>query len=87
MKAYARFAIHGAGRAAGHLLLLRLDHLLDHHAADGAGVAGGQVAVIALLEVDAQLVRHFVLEAVHGVLGFGDIDLVIVIGRHSLVPP
>ena len=30
-------------------------HVLDHLAADGAGLAGGQVAVIALLEVDANL--------------------------------
>ena len=28
-------------------------HLLDHLAADGAGFAGGQVAVVALLQVDA----------------------------------
>ena len=31
-------------------------HLLDHLAADGAGLAAGQVAVVALLEVDADLV-------------------------------
>ena len=30
-------------------------HLLDHLAADGAGFAGGQVAVVALLQVDAHL--------------------------------
>ena len=30
-------------------------HLLDHLAADGAGLAGGQVAVVAVLEVDADL--------------------------------
>ena len=30
-------------------------HLLDHLAADGTGLAGGQVAVVALLEVDADL--------------------------------
>lgn len=30
-------------------------HLLDHLAADGTGLAGGQVAVVALLEVDANL--------------------------------
>ena len=28
-------------------------HLLDHLAADGAGLAGGQVAVVAVLEIDA----------------------------------
>ena len=30
--------------------------VLDHLAADGTGLAGGQVAVVALLEVDADLV-------------------------------
>ena len=37
-------------------LLVALDHLLDHLAADRAGLAGGQIAVVALLEVDADLV-------------------------------
>ena len=30
-------------------------HVLDHLAADRAGLAGGQIAVVALLEVDADL--------------------------------
>lgn len=30
-------------------------HLLDHLAADGTGLARGEIAVIALLEVDANL--------------------------------
>ena len=30
-------------------------HLLDHLAADRAGLAGGQVAVVAFLQVDADL--------------------------------
>ena len=30
-------------------------HVLDHLAADGAGFAGGQVAVVAVLQVDADL--------------------------------
>ena len=34
-------------------LLVGLDHLLDHLAAHGAGFAGGQVAVVALLQVHA----------------------------------
>ena len=33
-------------------------HLLDHLAADGAGFAGGQVAVVAVLEVDADFPRR-----------------------------
>ncbi len=35
------------------VLLVSLDHLLDHLAADGTGFPGGQVAVVALLQVDA----------------------------------
>ena len=35
------------------VLLVALDHLLDHLAADRAGLAGSEVAVVALLEVDA----------------------------------
>ena len=42
-------------RAFLQVLLVALDHLLDHLAADGAGLAGGQIAVVALLEVDADL--------------------------------
>ena len=30
-------------------------HLLDHLAADGTGLARGEIAVVALLEVDANL--------------------------------
>ena len=32
-------------------------HLLDHLATDGAGLAGGQVAVVTVLQVDAHLLR------------------------------
>ncbi len=38
-----------------HAVLVGLDHLLDHLAADGAGLLGGQVAVVALLQVHADL--------------------------------
>ena len=43
------------GDVAGLLqtLLVGLDHLLDHLAADGAGFAGGQVTVIAVGQVHA----------------------------------
>ena len=37
------------------VLLVALDHLLDHLAADGTGLARGEIAVVALLEVDANL--------------------------------
>ena len=51
-------------------------HLLDHLAADGAGFAGGQVAVVAVLEVDADLIGSLHLELLHTLLGLGDIQLV-----------
>ena len=38
-----------------HVLFDFFDHLLDHIAADVAVFTGGQVAVVALLEVDADL--------------------------------
>lgn len=37
----------------GQTLLVSLDHLLDHLTADRACLTGSQVAVVALLEVDA----------------------------------
>ena len=36
-------------------LLVGLDHLLDHLAAHGAGLAAGQVSVVALLQIDTHL--------------------------------
>ena len=59
-------------------------HLLDHLAADGAGLTGGEIAVVAFLEVDAHLGGGFHLELVHCGLGFGDIDLIVVLSRHDI---
>ena len=39
------------------ILLVGLDHLLDHLAADRACLAAGQVAVVAVFQVDAHLMR------------------------------
>ena len=36
-------------------LLVGLDHLFDHLAADGAGFAGGQVTVVTIGQVDTDL--------------------------------
>jgi len=44
-----------AGKKSLQVLLVALNHLLDHLAADGTGLARGEIAVIALLEVDANL--------------------------------
>ena len=38
-----------------HVALVGLNHLLDHLAADAACLTGGQVAVVAFLQVDADL--------------------------------
>ena len=56
-------------------LILRTSYgpnLLDHLAADGAGFAGGQVAVVALLQIHADLIGGLHFELVHGLLGLGD---------------
>lgn len=44
-----------AGKKSLQVLLVALNHLLDHLAADGTGLARGEIAVVALLEVDANL--------------------------------
>ena len=36
-------------------VLVGLDHLLDHLAADRTGLLAGQIAVVALLQIDAHL--------------------------------
>ena len=37
------------------VLLVGLDHLLDHLAADRAGLTGSQIAVVAILQIHADL--------------------------------
>ena len=50
-------------------------HMLDHLAADGAGLAGGHGAVVALLEIDADFIGGLHLELVHRGASLGDHDL------------
>ena len=52
---YLNFMPHGSPVFTGIVRSSYGTHLLDHLAADGTGLAGGQVAVVALLEVDADL--------------------------------
>ena len=52
---------------------------VDHLSADRTRLTGGEVAVIALLEVYAYFVCALHLEAVHSFSCLGDIDLVAVI--------
>ena len=53
-----------------HVVLGVSDHALYHFAADGAGLTGGDIAVIALLEADADGIGGFLLHLVQCVLGF-----------------
>ena len=62
-------------------LFVGLDHLLDHLAAHGAGFTGADVTVVALLQVDANLVGSLHLELVHSLAGLGDVDAVVLL-RH-----
>ena len=60
-------------------------NLLYHLAADGAGLTGGQVAVVAFLQVDADLSGSLHLELVHSGTCLGDVDLVALV-RRSISP-
>ena len=51
--------------------------LFDHLAADGAGLTGGQVTVVTVLQVDAHFLCSLHLELLHSSLSLGNIDLVI----------
>ena len=53
------------------VLFVLLDHLADHLAADAAGLLGGQVAVVAFLQVDAHFTGGLHLELLHSLLGVG----------------
>ena len=53
-------------------------HPLDHLAAHGASLPGGQVAVVAVLQIHADLGSGLHLELLHGLLGLGNVKLVIV---------
>ena len=64
---------------AGHVLFRLFDQALDHVAADIAGLTGGQIAVVALLQVDAQLTGDFVLHVVQGLTGLGHHNAVAVV--------
>jgi len=59
-------------------------HLLDHLAADGAGLTAGQVTVVAVLQVYANFLGSLHLEAVHSLTGLGNIDLVVILVAHNV---
>ena len=66
-------------------LFVGLDHLLDHLAADGACLAGGQVTVVTVGQVDADLGCSLHLELVHSLTSLGDIDLVVALHNAYLL--
>lgn len=50
------------------LVLVGLDHLLDHLSADASSLTGGKVAVVALIEGYANFTGGFHLELIKGFL-------------------
>ena len=58
-------------------------NLLYHLVAGAAGLAGGQVAVVAFLQVDAGLGGSLHFELVHSGTGLGDVQIVRTSVRHN----
>ena len=63
-------------------LLVSLNHFLYHLPTNGTCLAGSQVAVVAVGQVDADLLGCLHLETVHCLTGLGDIQLIVVIVAH-----
>ena len=64
--------------------------MFDHLAANGTGLTAGQIAIVALLQVDANLLGGLHLELVQGLTGAGNHGLVgigIVRARHNSASP
>ena len=55
-------------------------HLLDHLATHGTGLTGGQVTVIALLQVHADFLSGLHLKLVQGLAGAGHDRLIGIVG-------
>ena len=62
-------------------------HLLDHLAADGACLTGGQVTVVTIGQVDADLGSCLHLELVHGLTCLGNVQLIVVLSTHCDFSP
>ena len=69
-----------------HAVLVGLDHLLDHLAADGTGLTAGKVTVITVLQIDTDLRGRFHLETIHSLTGVRVHKLVTGIGGHTNTP-
>ena len=72
------------GAALLQTLLVSLDHFLDHLAADGAGLAGGQVTVVAVSQIYANFLGSLHLELLHSLLCLGNIDLIVLVAHVNL---
>ena len=57
--------------------------IFDHLAPDGACLAGGQVTVVAVGQVDTDFGSCLHLEAVHSLTGLRNVDLVVILAAHS----
>ena len=53
--------------------------VLDHLAADGAGLTGGQVTIVAVGQVYANFLSCLHLELVHSLTSLRNVDLVVVL--------
>lgn len=72
----------GYARLLKVVLLVSLDHLLHHLAADRTSLTGSQIAVVALLQIHANLAGSLHLEAVQPLAGLGN-DILVV---HCVTP-
>ena len=68
------------GNPADSLKIFRSSgtNVLDHLAAHGASLTGGQVTVVAVGQIDTNFLGSLHLEAVHSLAGLGNIDLVVI---------
>ncbi len=57
---------------SNELKTLFWQHLFDHLAADGTSLTGGQIAIVTLLERNADFVGSFHLKTVHSFFCFRD---------------
>ena len=62
-------------------------HCFDHLAADAACLAGGQVTVVTVGQIDAHFLGCLHLELVHCLPCLGNVDLVVVIVAHFSLSP
>ena len=61
-------------------------HCFHHLAADGACLAGGQVTVVAIGQIDADLAGCLHLELVHCLPCLGDVQLIVIVAHNRSLP-